>query len=415
MKAVTYNIKPLGWVTCKWLRHLWRGCLVSGLNGFSLRQMDIPELPGDDWVRLRTLLGGVCGSDAMLVDQKQAADSLLQAYTSMPMILGHENVAVVEEVGPAVDDSWVGRRVLVEPTLCCVPRGTEPICPRCEAGEFGACENFSGAMGGSANLPAGVSIGYNSRTGGSWGEHFVAHHSQLLAVDDSVSDEHALLTDPFACSLHGVLRADLTTVKNVLIYGTGVLGMGTIATLRALGYTGRIEAMDRYSYQADVAANLGADDYYTLPGGDKWRFEQVARRTGATLQHSRFGNYILSGGYDLVFDCVGSRQSVMECMKWTRARGQVILIGTLQKGLLDLTPIWFRELKVVGCYGRQMEHYQGGRKNTYKIVLDWITEGRMNLDGMLTHIFRLGDYKKALRAALYKADHESIKVAFDFR
>ncbi|HDY65319.1 MAG TPA: hypothetical protein ENH84_03680, partial [Phycisphaerae bacterium] len=205
MKAVFYSVNPVGWATCKWLRYFWPGCLTSGLNGFSLRNVPPPELPGRGWVRLRTLMGGICGTDLSLVAQKQPANSLLQAYTSMPTILGHENVAVVEEIGPQVDRSWIARRVLVEPTLCCAPRGTEPPCSRCAEGEFGACENFSGDLGGSADLPPGVSIGYNTRTGGSWGEFFVAHASQLVPVADSISDEDALLVGPLACCLHGVL------------------------------------------------------------------------------------------------------------------------------------------------------------------------------------------------------------------
>ncbi|RKY27490.1 MAG: alcohol dehydrogenase, partial [Planctomycetota bacterium] len=159
MKALIYDIKPLGWVTCQWLKHFWPGCLLSELNGFSLRDVPPPELPTRNWVRLRTLLGGICGSDLALVAQKAPPDSLLQAYSSMPMIPGHENVAVVDQLGPGVDSSWLGRRVLVEPTLGCNPRETRPMCECCNEGHFGVCENFSATYGGHAELPPGTSIG----------------------------------------------------------------------------------------------------------------------------------------------------------------------------------------------------------------------------------------------------------------
>ncbi len=415
MKAVFYRVNPVGWATCKWLRYLWKGCLTSGLNGFSLRNVPVPELPGRRWVRVRTLLGGICGSDLALAAQKSPANSLLQAYSSMPMILGHENVAVVEEVGPEVDRSWIGRRVIVEPTLCCAPRGTEPPCDRCAAGEFGACENFSGDLGGSSNLPPGVSIGYNARTGGSWGEHFVAHISQLVPVADSVSDEDALLVDPLGCSLHGVLKTDLNDVKRVLVYGAGTLGLGVIASLRALGFDGRIEVLGRVEHFAATAARLGADEYFTLPKDNCSRFGQIAGRTGATIQRARFGNYMISGGYDRIFDCVGSQQSVTECMKWTRARGEVIILGTLQSGHLDLTPLWFRELRIVGAYGRQKEHFQGRRIGTYQLVLELLEAGKLCASSFLTHRFRLDEYRRALWVAMHKSEFSSIKVAFDFR
>lgn len=417
MKAVLFKANPVGWVVCRLLRRFWRGCLTSRLNGFSLRDVAVPELPADDWVLVKTLLGGICGSDTAVAAQKQPPDSLLQAYTSQPIALGHENVSVVEKVGSAVDSQWLKKRVLVEPTLGCEVRGTSPVCPRCAVGEFGACENFSGDLGGSANLPAGTSTGYNSRTGGSWGEYFVAHQSQLVPLDDSISDETAIVVDPLACSLHAVLRANLAAADKVLVYGAGMLGFGVVAGLRAVGFSGRIETLDRPSgqYLADTAIRLGADEFFTLPAQTPARFENIAARTGATVQRVRFGNYMLSGGYDLVFDCVGSRQSVMECLKWTRGRGQVVMLGTLQGSIPDLTPLWFRELEIIGAWGRQMEHYEGRRVNTYKLVLDLIAGGKIATDGLLTHTFRIEDYRKALEAGMYKPQHQSIKVAFDFR
>ncbi|HUT58483.1 MAG TPA: alcohol dehydrogenase catalytic domain-containing protein, partial [Phycisphaerae bacterium] len=366
MKAVFFDICPVGWVTCKCLRHFWRGCLVSRLNGISLRDVPPPELPGDDWVRVRTLLGGICGSDAALALQRQPASSILQAFSSRPMVLGHENVAVVEDLGPAVDPAWRGRRVCVEPTLGCQARGIDPPCPRCAAGEFGACENFAG--GGKYELPAGTSIGYNSRTGGSLGDRFVAHASQLVAVPDALSDEQAVLTDPIACSLHAVLRAELAEGSNVLVYGSGVLGLGVVAALRAVGFAGRIDVLDRAGYLRQTALALGADEFVVTPASAKDRFGRIASLTGATVQRSRFANYMLSGGHDVVFECVGSSQSVAESLKFAAARGQVVMVGTAHGRGADLTPVWFRELHVLGAYGRQVEQFAGRRIGTYQLV-----------------------------------------------
>lgn len=415
MKALQYNVSPVGWATCQWMKRIWPGCLLTKINGLTLCDVPPPELPARDWVRVRTLLGGICGTDTAILAQKPPANSLLQAYSSMPMILGHENVAVVDQVGPGVDGSWLGRRVIVEPTLACEARGTNPLCDRCAAGEFGACENFSGDMGGSTGLPAGTSIGYNRRTGGSWGEYFVAHRSQLVPVEDRLRDEEAVLVDPLACSLHGVLRADLSDVRRVLVYGAGVLGLGVIAALRATGFRERIEVLDRVSYLAGLAESFGANEYFTLPSDPASRYGQIAGRTGGTVQRARFGNYMVSGGYDLVFDCVGTRQSVDECLKWTRARGQVVMLGTLQGRHADLTPLWFRELRLIGAYGRQREHYQGRRIGTYQIVQEMILSGALKAGLLLTHRFRLDDYRRALQTAMHKEKHQAIKVAFDFR
>ncbi len=415
MRAIFYQPIPVGWAACQCLKRFWPGCLSTSWNGLTLREVDRPKLPGDDWVRVKTRMGGICGSDLAIVAQKQPPDSILQAYTSFPMALGHESVAEVTDVGPAVDGSWVGRRVCVEPTLGCVARGIEPLCDRCAQGEFGACENFGSGGKGAYGLPAGSSIGYNSATGGSFGDEFVAHVSQLIPVPDDFSDEQAVLVDPLACSLHAVLRAKLPAAGRVLVYGAGVLGLGAIAALRAVGYAGQIHALDLASYLDELAMTFGADKFVRLAKDNKSRFAKVAKLTGGAAKHARFGNYMLSGGYDVVFDCVGSRQSIQESLKWTRPRGQTVLVGTGHGGRLDVTPIWFTELTVLGAYGRQMEHYQGRRVSTYELVLELMSAGKIEAGRLLTHTFGIDDYRKAFEVGLNKSRYEAIKIAFDFR
>jgi threonine dehydrogenase-like Zn-dependent dehydrogenase len=415
MKAVLYNPSQPGWLACHVLRRRWPGCLTSRLNGFSLEEMPAPELPGDDWVRVRTLLGGVCGSDVALAVHSQPPNSILGAFSSMPLVLGHENVAVVEEAGAAVDRSWIGRRVCVEPTLACAARGIDPRCPRCAAGEFGVCEHFADETRGRYKLPPGTSIGYNARTGGSMGERFVAHVSQLVPVPEALTDEQAVLTDPVACALHAVLRADLAAAGSVLVYGAGVMGLGVIAGLRATGFIGRIDALDRAAYLKDRAMSLGASEFLTLPPEPRERFIAIARRTGGTVQEGRLGNFMLCGGYDVVFECVGGATSVTEALKWTRARGQLVMVGTGHGRGADLTPVWFQELTVKGAYGRQIENFQGRRIGTYQLVHELMAAGNLPVRPLLTHTFRVEQYRKAFEASIQKERYEAVKVAIDFR
>jgi L-iditol 2-dehydrogenase len=117
----------------------------------------------------------------------------------------------------------------------------------------------------------------------------------------------------------------------------------------------------------------------------------------------------------VVFDCVGSAQSVNESLKWTRARGQVVMIGTASGGSVDLTPIWFRELRVLGAYGRQIEDFRGRKIGTYQLVHELMTAGKLPVEFMLTHKFRIDQHKQAIGTAIDKSRHQAIKVAFDFR
>ncbi len=414
MKAIVYQVTPLGWATCKLLGPVWPGLRLSRLAGLSLQEVPQPDLPTPEWVLLRTLMGGLCGTDLAILAQKQPPDSILQAFSSMPMILGHENVAVVQAVGAEVDEDWVGCRVCVEPTLNCRVRGIDPPCRACRM-EVGPCENLGAAGAGAADLPAGTSIGYNSRTGGSLGEFFVAHHSQLVAVPDELNDAQALLTDPVACALHAVLRADLSGARQVAVVGAGVMGLSTIACLRATGYAGRIEAIEPARYLEPLARQLGADAFLSLPRRAGPRFAAVAQATGGSVARSRFGNRMLCGGYDVIFDCAGTAQSFNESLKWTGSAGQVVLVGTGHGGHVELTGLWFKELKVTGAFGRGLESYHGRRVETYRLVHELMRAGSLKVAGLLTHSFGIEDYRLALEVAMHKARHGAVKVALDFR
>lgn len=390
-----------------------RRAFWSKASGLRLTDVPAPELPGEGWVRCRTRLGGICGTDLAMLTLRQAPDSILQGFSSMPLIPGHENVAEVVEVHPSLPDSWIGRRVCVEPTLGCEARGIVPPCPRCAAGEFGACENFGAAGQGAYALPAGTSIGYNARTGGSWGEQFVAHVSQLVPLPESIPDIQAVLTDPLACSLHSVLRTNLSGVNTVCVYGGGIIGLGIVGSLRASGYQGQIDILARHPFQQELALRMGASNILRFTGGEL--LDDVAKRLGGQVVPMRFGVKMLMGGYDVVYDCVGSPWSTGEAMKLARARGQVVMVGTSGGGRTDLTPIWFRELNVVGAYGRQIENWQGRRIGTYQLVHELMLAGKLPTQGLLTHTFPLADFRHAFVAATGKKRSACIRAAFTFR
>lgn len=414
MRALVFQVNPVGWITCQWLRHLRPMCVLGPAGGLRLRELPPPPLPGPDWVRCRTRLGGICGTDLAIIALRQPADSILQCFTTLPAVFGHENVAVVEEVGPEVDPKWIGRRVTVEPTLCCRVRGIEPECPSCAAGQYGACQNFSAAGAGRSKLPPGTSIGYCGAVGGAWGEEFVAHSWQLVEPPAAMPDRLAVLTDPLACSLHAVLRADLTLAGRVLVVGAGILGLGVVWALRARGWTGQLDVVVRHAHQAALAEKLGATQALVLPRDRRQRFAMLAERSGARVTRARFGNLMLSGGYDIVFDCVGSPPSLEESFKFARSRGQVVLVGTGHGRGADLTPLWFTELTVMGAYGRGLETDGRRRLHTYALAHELMLAHGAHLAGLLTHTFPLSEYRQALATAMNKSGTGAVKVAFEF-
>jgi threonine dehydrogenase-like Zn-dependent dehydrogenase len=233
------------------------------------------------------------------------------------------------------------------------------------------------------------------------------------------------LTDPLACSVHAVGRTDPSSAGSVLVYGAGVLGLGVVWALRATGYAGRIDVVARHEHQGRLARRFGATDVLFLSAGRAARFESIARRTGGRVVRARLGNVMLSGGYDVVFECVGHQETIEEALKWARSRGQVIMVGMGDGRGSDMTPVWFGELTVVGVSGRGQEDLSGRGPlaaergasrgqgiHTYRLVHQLMLSGGPDVSCLLTHTFELAEYKAALWAAMDKRTHRSVKVAF---
>ena len=415
MKALTFGDSALRWLLCKTTGLVTPRVYWSWLSNLRLREIPEPVLPNGQWVKLRTLLGGICGTDLGIIFQRNHPGSMLRAFAGCPMGLGHENVAIIDQVGDQVPGWSAGMRVVVEPSLSCVARGVSPPCPQCAAGRESLCDSFIDGGG----FPAGAMIGLNNFTSGSWAPCFVAHHSQLHAVADAIADEQAVVIDPVACSLHGVLRRRPRSDETVLVQGAGIIGLGVVMSLRALGFDGTVWALVRSARQAERMRGFGADHAMVVPraASAAERYDRVAESVGGRRVAGPFGNQILLGGFDVVYDCVGSGPSLTDAMKFARPGGAVVALGTSGISLVETTPLWFCELELVGAFGRQMESVGGRRVHTYDLLTEWMQSGRITLDGLLTHTFAVGDYKRALSLLSRPSRDRSrvIKVAFDHR
>ncbi|HOW19514.1 MAG TPA: alcohol dehydrogenase catalytic domain-containing protein, partial [Phycisphaerae bacterium] len=353
-----------------------------------------------------------CGTDIAAVFQRTHPANILRVMTRFPVTLGHENVAVIEEVGEAVADWRPGQRVVVEPSLSCAVRGLRPPCRPCREGCFTLCERFLDP--GEHGLPPGMMIGWNSFTGGSWSREFVAHASQLYAVPDAVSDEEAVVVDPIASAVHAVLRRRPVDGERVLVIGGGIIGLGVVMAIRALGGSAGVTALVRHEHQAERMRTAGANETIITRRGETHarRYDAVAAAIGGRRIPSMFGNQAFIGGYDLTYDCIGTGRSLTDAMKFTRARGTVVEVGTSQIAVVDTTPLWLTELTVLGSNGRQFELYEGRRRHTYEVVFDLAAKGRLSLKGLLTHTFALDDYPKAFHALSSRRRSGVLKAAF---
>ncbi|HXG11708.1 MAG TPA: zinc-binding dehydrogenase [Gemmataceae bacterium] len=397
------------WLMLKALgRRLPRLC-TSRFSLTRLREVPEPRLPTARWARVRPLLSGICGSD--LATLTAAGSPFFAPLTSFPFTFGHEVVGMVAEVGPEVRRVRPGDRVVVEPALHCEVRGIAPPCAACEQGDIGNCVNVT-----RGDISAGVQTGYCRDTGGGWSAALVAHEVQLHRVPEDLPDEAAVLAEPFSCALHAALRAVAnrqSQIENVLVAGCGTMGLLTIAALRAVEAPGRIIAWAKYPHQQELARKLGADKVVPVSKG---AYEELSRYSGATLHFPEIGKPTVLGGFDLVFDCVGSAQSLDDSIRFTRARGMTILVGmpAIPK-TVDWTTIWFKELEVKGVYAYGTEEVGGERRRTFELALRLLGTKRVDLASLVTHRFPLTEYRRAIQTALLTGRSRSVKTVFDFR
>ena len=169
-----------------------------------LRLVEVPDLqvPFPDWVLIKTRLCGICGSDykQVFVDF-EGIDSPLATLATFPQVMGHEVVGTVAAIGPEVKSVRVGQRVVLNPWLSCAPRGITPLCEACHDGQYSLCINFK-----RGRLCAGIHTGTCRDASGGYAPYLPAHESMAIPVPDGVSDDAAVLADPFSVSLHSILR-----------------------------------------------------------------------------------------------------------------------------------------------------------------------------------------------------------------
>jgi threonine dehydrogenase-like Zn-dependent dehydrogenase len=376
-----------------------------------IEEIPDPTLVADDWVVLRTRLTGICGSDSkqVLMDFEDAGDNPMTSLISFPQVLGHEVVAEVTEVGARAGDLEPGQRVVLNPWLSCAPRGIDPPCDECAIGNFSACEHFV-----DGRLTPGIHTGNSSDATGGFAELLPAHHSMAIPIPDDIDDEVAVLADPFSVSLHAITRHPPPPTGRAVVYGAGALGTTATAILRALYPEVEVATIARFDAQATLAEHLGARVFVPEPRDQL--IEELAAWSGGTVRQPWEGlPLVYPGRIDVVYDTVGAPATVEAAIRVLCHGGTLVQLGVSSPARFEWTPWYFKELNLVGSNAFGVEEVEGVRAHAIEHYLALVGDGRIDLTGMLTHRFRLDQWREALLTLIHQDDTGAIKVAFDFR
>jgi threonine dehydrogenase-like Zn-dependent dehydrogenase len=373
------------------------GILTGPAAPLRLVSKETPRMPYDGWVAVKPTLSGICGSDLGAVTGTTSL--YFSGLVSMPFVPGHE---VVGELLEDCLDLPAGSRVVVDPVLSCAARGVEP-CAGCASGATNICDRVT-----VGHVAPGLQTGYCADTGGGWGGVLVAHRSQLHLVPPGLSDERAVLVEPLACAVHTALRADVSPGASLLVSGAGAVGLFATLALRQLTGAGRITVVAKHARQRQLALAFGASD---VVGPDEV-LRGVRRATRAFRVAPDYSREYLLGGVDVAIDAVGSKESLDTVLRAVRAHGSVVLSGMPAPGA-DLSPVWFRELRVTGAYASARREPAADGRSSFDLALDLAATAP--LDGVVGATYPLYRWREALDHAQSAGRLGTVKVAFDPR
>lgn len=353
-----------------------------------LAELDVPELPTAEWQVVRPRLAGICGSDLATVTGRSSR--WFEPIVSFPFVPGHEVVAETAD----------GTRVVVEPVLHCRIRGVQPPCPACAAGRTNHCERLV-----AGHLSPGLQTGYCHDTGGGWSGALVAHPDQLHPVPASWSDEAAVMVEPTACAVHAALAAPPGRDLRGVVIGAGTIGLATIAAIgRLRNDVSTLIAVAKHPEQRRYAKEFGAS-FVVEPGEIR---RAVRRATGSwVLDRGQ-----LTGGADVVWDCVGSQESLAEALAVAAPGSTVVLAGMPGPVKVDLTGLWQREIRLAGAYAYGPEAAADGR-HSFDLAMQVVEDS--GLDRLVTAAYPLDRYADAIDHAAHAGGRGATKIVFDLR
>jgi len=349
------------------------------LNGF-LMQMEIC---------------GVCGTDIHLYDGKMKVPH--------PVILGHEFVGVIEEIGDQARGHEVRGQPLEEGDRVVVVPGTNRFCGNCY---------FCNFMPHKPTLCTGRKVmGVNTTSAepphllGGWAEKIYvdAEHFWVYKVPDEVPPEVAVLSEPMAVSSRAFERSvapGLPTYGegfgaggSIVVQGAGAIGLLAVATA-ALSGAGKIISVDMVDERLEMAMKLGAD-YVIDMKQFKTADERVAKVNGLT------GGM----GADVVIECVGVPAAVPEGIDMTRRGGKFVEVGHYtDPGPAVINPhiICFKDMDILGSWAYPPTQF------ATSLDLMWLSMERLPLHEVVTHKYKVKDAQKAIEAVKARKGIKSV-------
>ena len=378
----------------------------------------IPEIIYPAQIRVKSLLGGICASDLHQIDLHVSLYESILASPQTPFPLGHEVVGLVDAVGEEVSSFSKGDRIVYTPIASCKSYGI-PLCPSCITNNPQACFCLAGdSIDSDLSLPYRKTNSFGGFGGGGFSEYFVGFQDQMFKIPEVIPDEHAVLTEPLAVAVHAVLESPPKRNDCVIVIGAGIIGLMTILVIKHFFPTVTIISVARYSFQAEQARLMGAS-HVILERVLSKRKSEIVSITQGHLFKPTLSPTVLYGeqGPDMIYDCVASENTVNESLSMIKHHGGVVFIGmgfTVTKHV-DWSLQIHKEISIKGAFVHGIETFQNQTKPAFDWALGIISQYSEKFVDLVTHFYKIAEYKKAIVVARSKGKNQAIKVVFDYR
>jgi succinate semialdehyde reductase (NADPH) len=349
-----------------------KAAVVRAVNGpFVVEDLKDPH-PKADEVLVEVAACGVCHTDLHIHDGS--------VPFPMPCVLGHEISGTVLELGAGVADLKVGQRVAGAFIMPC------GRCAMCLSGREELCEPFFAHNRLNGTLYDGETRLFDASGAPVWmysmgglAEMAVIPSRALAPIADGLDTVDAAI---FGCALmtsFGALThvAQMVEGETVAVLGAGGIGGSIIQVARALG-AGQIIAADVADEKLSLARALGADE--TVNVGTRDAVQAVRELTGGL-------------GVDVAFEAIGRPQTFRQATEMVKDGGRCVMVGIAPVGVLaevEITRLVRRKLQILGSFGGRPRH-------DLTALMALAVQGRLNIDKIIGHRFRLSEADDAYR------------------
>ena len=216
-------------------------------------------------------------------------------------------------------------------------------------------------------------------------------------------------TIPRYLALQAVLDNLPGNGDRVLVIGGGVIGAMVVKSIRALGIGCDITVIEPSGFAAEYAQRSGADRAIKAA-----IIDAASRIAGGKAYQPLLGEPVVMGGFDRIFDTVGHRDTLNRSLRALATNGTLSVLGIGAEVKLDLTPLWLKLQTIRGVYAHAVNTVDGRREHVFETALRFAAEGRVNLQGMITHTFPLERYTDMIEVNMRKAANRAVKTAVSF-